>query len=246
MLPFAIAGKSPPVTAPALHGCFITATGTDVGKTFIARALALALRARGQAVCAVKPMETGCDPAPKDAMLLAEACGRSELASQPGFYRAVSPLAPLAAALTEGHPPPQVSNMTQACRECLRPGDYLLVEGAGGAQVPISEETTTLDLMVALALPVMLVASDELGTLSHTLCAYESLQRRQLQVAAVVVNRVTSVTSASQNSAASNLRILQQRLPTTVLAFPRCEAAIAPADLAATAQASGLLATLNV
>ena len=73
--------------SPSKHGCFVTATGTDAGKTLISVALIHALRAAGRQVCAVKPIETGCDPLPQDAIALAEACGRPQLATNQEFWR---------------------------------------------------------------------------------------------------------------------------------------------------------------
>jgi len=81
-------------------GLFVGGTGTGVGKTYVARALARALsREAGRAVAALKPLETGCDPDPLDALALAGACGRPELAHHRGLYRVPPPLAPYAATL---------------------------------------------------------------------------------------------------------------------------------------------------
>ena len=64
----------------------------------------------------------------------------------------------------------------------------LLIEGAGGLMSPVSAEHIMLDWIVALGLPVILVAGSYLGTISHTLTALDVLARRSLKVAAVVVS----------------------------------------------------------
>jgi dethiobiotin synthetase len=64
---------------------FISGTGTGVGKTWVTRGLARALVRDGVDAVAIKPIETGCDPAPADAVALARACRRPELASAPGL-----------------------------------------------------------------------------------------------------------------------------------------------------------------
>jgi dethiobiotin synthetase len=66
--------------------------------------------------------------------------------------------------------------------------DVLLIEGVGGIMVPLDERDTVLDWMVALRLPLILVAGSYLGTISHTLSAVDVLQRRNLTIAAVVIS----------------------------------------------------------
>jgi malonyl-CoA O-methyltransferase len=68
------------------------------------------------------------------------------------------------------------------------PGTYRwIVEGAGGVLVPINERETMADLMAQLQLPVVVVVRTKLGTINHTLLTLETLRRRMLQVAGVVM-----------------------------------------------------------
>jgi dethiobiotin synthase len=62
-----------------------------------------------------------------------------------------------------------------------------IVEGAGGMLVPINERETMADLMRALDLPVLIAARSTLGTINHTVLTIESLRRRMLRVAGVVM-----------------------------------------------------------
>jgi dethiobiotin synthetase len=63
----------------------------------------------------------------------------------------------------------------------------LIVEGAGGALVPINERDLMADLMRRLELPIVLVARTTLGTINHTLLALEALRARELEVRGVVM-----------------------------------------------------------
>jgi dethiobiotin synthase len=62
-----------------------------------------------------------------------------------------------------------------------------IVEGAGGMLVPINERETMADLMRALDLPVLIAARSTLGTINHTVLTIESLRRRMLRVAGVIM-----------------------------------------------------------
>jgi dethiobiotin synthetase len=64
-----------------------------------------------------------------------------------------------------------------------------IVEGAGGVMSPLTDTHTNLDLMEDLGLPVLLMASNYLGAVSHTLTALEVLWSREVEVAAIVVTQ---------------------------------------------------------
>ena len=66
-------------------------------------------------------------------------------------------------------------------------GRSWIVEGAGGVLVPLNDRETMVDLMAALALPVVVVARTALGTINHTLLTLEALRRRRCSVAGVVM-----------------------------------------------------------
>lgn len=193
---------------------FVTGTGTGVGKTVVTRALAEALRTEGRRVTALKPIETGCDPDPRDAIALAEAAGRPELARLPGLYRARAPLAPHAAAL-EGAPPLDWPELLAALAP-HREDDPLLVEGAGGLLVPLDRARVIADLAIALALPILVVAPNALGVLSDVLATVECACARGLSVAAVILREPAS----RDYSFATNVDILAGRLDAPILDFP--------------------------
>jgi dethiobiotin synthase len=213
---------------------FLTGTGTDVGKTVVSTAIARALRLRGETIAAIKPVETGTGDGPRDALALAEACGRPALPHAAGLYRALLPVAPFAATLAGEPPPPALEDLASAIRSAWAEATHALVEGAGGPLVPYDAGHDLIELASRLELPVLLVASDSLGVLSHTFTAVESIRARGLGLSAVILNRF-----AEDPSNAHNLGILQARLaPLPVLPFePR---SLEPTELAAAAERAGL------
>lgn len=200
-------------------GAFVTGTSTDVGKTIVTCALIHALHDQGHSVTAIKPIETGCNPDPIDAVALANACGRPELAHISDLYRAKLPLAPLAATMESEATPPSLEQLAHAVRQHTHSKDVLIVEGAGGLLVPVHEDTSIANLVMELELPLIIVAANKLGVLSDTLATVECAVRRGIQVLGVVLNETSSDT-ASHISHKTNLPILQQRLPIPVLPFP--------------------------
>jgi dethiobiotin synthetase len=199
---------------------FVTAVATGSGKTYISRALTRSSTRAGARVAALKPIETGVDPDPLDALALARAAGRPELANAPGFHRAALPLAPYAVALESGAPPLDLPALIASVHDCAAGSDLLLVEGAGGLLVPIDRERTMADLAFGLGLPLLIIACDQLGVLSSVLTCVESARARQLRIGAVILSQHAAL--ADDPSPRTNQRILQERLPCPVLCFPRC------------------------
>jgi len=197
----------------ATRGLFVTGTGTGVGKTAVSRGLArLALR-RGRPLTAVKPLETGVDPDPADAVALERASGRSGVARDPRWYRVPAPVAPWAATL-DGHPAPpdlhQLATHAGALAEATQ--GRLLVEGAGGAFVPISQEEDLLDFIRTVGLPNLVVTGNALGVLSHTLATVSAMTVRGAPPTAVALVDVQP-DRGDDPSRRRNAEILRARLP---------------------------------
>lgn len=174
---------------------FITATGTDVGKTYVACALIRTLIRRGLRIEAFKPVLSGFDdPEVSDAGRLLRAMGRS-LIDLPKMspFRFKAPLAPPSAARLEGVGL-SLSHLESLCRE--RMVGPLLIEGAGGVMSPIAEDGTNLDLIAALEVPALLVTGSYLGAVSHALTAIEAMAARGVTVAAIVVSESEGVSPA--------------------------------------------------
>ena len=191
---------------------FITATGTDIGKTFVTAGLLSALREQGRAVEALKPVVTGFAPetaAASDPGVLLGALGRpvtEETIAAIAPWRFAAPLSPDMAARCERRVVP-FDELVAFSREAIaRRKEVLVIEGVGGVMVPLDEWHTVLDWMVALDLPVILVAGSYLGTISHTLTALDVLARTDVKVAAIVVSESEKSTVPLDDTVASIAR----------------------------------------
>ena len=169
-------------------GLFVTGTDTGVGKSLVACALARALRARGVDVGVMKPAETGVGPGgPLDARALREAAGALDPLEEICPEAFVLPAAPAVAAQAEGRKV-DLGRIRDAAARLRARHEFLLVEGAGGALVPLAAGVTMLDLAGELALPVLVVARGALGTINHTLLTLEALASRGIPLAGVVLS----------------------------------------------------------
>ena len=173
---------------------FVTASGTGVGKTYVAAALAKALAAKGKPVTVLKPVISGftwAEAAASDTALLLQAAGirptrKAIEAASPWRFRA--PLAPDMAAAREGRAL-DFKALVEFCRTAQETADgLLLIEGVGGVMAPLDESRTVLDWMAALEVPVLVVAGSYLGAISYALTAVEVLQSRGVGIAGVVVD----------------------------------------------------------
>ncbi len=183
-----------------MSAIFITATGTDIGKTFVATSLIRHLRRMGRLVEAIKPVVSGFDPVlagTSDSGQLLSALGMPVTAQEIeriSPWRFKAPLSPDLAAKREGRTI-DVDAVIGFCRSAIdQRRDILLIEGIGGVMVPLDAERTILDVMMALQLPLILVTGSYLGTLSHTLTALDALYRRSLRVMATIVSETPGST----------------------------------------------------
>lgn len=201
-------------------GIFITGTDTGVGKTYVAAGIAAALKAQGINVGVMKPAETGCRMRnnkllPADALRLIKAAGVRDSPALVNPYRFRKPLAPSIAAELEGKRIDLVK-IINAFRTLSRKHDFMIVEGAGGIMVPLSQEYTHLELALAIKLPVLIVARHGLGTINHTLLTISALRERGIAIAGVVLNYtldrkagLAEITSPAMIEKMSGVRILQ-------------------------------------
>ena len=148
-----------------MSGLLVTGTDTGIGKTFVACALAHALRAGGRRVTVMKPVETGVTDAPDDARRLREAAADPAPLDEICPYRLRAPLAPAVAARLE-NVTIDLTRLEALIRRRLEDADVLLVEGAGGLLVPIADSVTWADLAARLRLPLLVVAANRLRLFS--------------------------------------------------------------------------------
>ena len=195
-------------------GLFVTGTDTGVGKTLVACALARALRARGVDLGVLKPAETGVGPAgPLDALALREAAGAEDPIDEVCPEAFALPAAPAVAARAEGRKV-DLGRIRDAAARLRARHRFLLVEGAGGALVPLASGVHMLDLAGELELPALVVARGALGTINHTLLTLEALEARGLSLAGVVLSHGPAPLSAPD---AANLAWLRKALGSRLL-----------------------------
>jgi dethiobiotin synthetase len=200
-----------------LKALFVTGTDTGVGKTTVAAAILAATRRRGLRVLATKPVESGCvDPAhPADGELLRAAAGGGQPLDEVCPLRLAAPLAPAIAARRAGRAL-DLDAIVRPLRALLaRDADLLLVEGAGGLLVPLTDGATIADLAVAVAAPLLLVARDALGTINHTSLSIEAARARGLTVRGVVLSSGPAPTPAAD--VADNVRAIESLTGVPVL-----------------------------
>ena len=202
-----------------MQGVFITGTSTEVGKTFVAVAIARALTNKNITVIPRKPIESGCikqnnELIPQDALALKEAAQYKGPLSEVCPYRFEPPISPVRAA----HLANKILTTEQLVNICLNGSEkgFVLVEGAGGFYSPLAENGLNADLAVALQLPVMLVADDRLGVLSQVLLNVEAIQMRGLQLAGVVLNSLHH----EKNDHMDNTADLRERIDCPVFTNP--------------------------
>ena len=184
-----------------MSAIFITATGTDIGKTFVAAGLIRHWRAAGRTVEALKPVVTGFDPATtaaSDPGVLLAALGRPVTPTEIeriAPWRFAAPLSPDMAAQRENRAIDFDALVEFSHGAVASAKGMLLIEGIGGVMVPLDDSHTVLDWMAALNIPVVVVAGSYLGSLSHTLTSLDALRRRHLIIKVLVVNKTVDSTA---------------------------------------------------
>jgi len=187
---------------------FVTGTGTEVGKTVVAAAIARTLAAEGKRVAVFKPAVTGLDdyddadgteidlyrgkssrrPAVErpDHVLLREAAGSGQTDDEVAPYRYGPPMSPhLAAALAGEEIDPE--RLREAAQAAAAGADALVCEGVGGLLVPLAPDYLVRDLAADLGLPLVVVASPGLGTINHTLLTVEAARAAGLEIGLIVL-----------------------------------------------------------
>ncbi len=203
-----------------MRGIFITGTDTGVGKTVIAAAIAAALKARGIACGVLKPFASG---SWADTRFMKRSAGVHDPDRRITPFYFHYPLAPLASLRLE-HRKIRPWRLKQVVGALERKYRFIVVEGIGGALVPITPKYDALDIARELDLPVLVVARLSLGTINHTLLTVKEIRRRRLKIKGIVFNRL----SVSRNGLAekTNPGLVRELSGERILGvFPRLKAA---------------------
>jgi dethiobiotin synthetase len=214
-------------------GAFVTGTGTEVGKTVVAAVIARTASGAGAGVAVFTPAVSGlddyplrpevweCAPELPDHVLLRLASGSAQGDDEIAPYRYGPGVSPHLAAELAGEPidPDRLRGAALASTEA---SDLLVCEGVGGFLVPLAPDYLVRDLARDLRLPVMIVASPGLGTISHTLLTIEAVRGAGLEVAAVVLNPWPAEPSSME---LSNLETIRRIGQVAVETLPRLDLA---------------------
>ena len=163
---------------------FITGTDTNSGKTYVTCLLLRALKAAGKTAVGFKPVCCG-DRHDVEALLAAGAAGPRVDEVNPVFF--AQPLSPLVAGWM-ANAAFDFAAVTAGWEVLTGRYENILVEGAGGWEVPVTVKETMADVALSLGLPVLLVVNNRLGALNHTLLTVRAVQGRGLRVAAIILN----------------------------------------------------------
>ncbi|NRQ42549.1 dethiobiotin synthase [Rheinheimera sp. YQF-2] len=170
--------------------CFITATDTDAGKTYISTMLLQGFKALDTAALGVKPIAAGADEQGynSDALLLQQHSGIAlpYSAVNPICYQA--PVAPHLAAANEQRPIDDAQLDAALAQWQKLPVQQLLIEGAGGWLLPISNQRYLADWVADKQLPVILIVGMKLGCLNHAMLTVREIERSGCKLLGWVAN----------------------------------------------------------
>lgn len=226
--------------APAsARGLFVTGTDTGIGKTFVAVAVVTSLVAAGYRVAAMKPVAAGIaagEALNADVEALRAAANVAAAPGDVNPYAFADAVAPHLAAAAAGVAI-DVGVCAAAYRRLAVGADAVVVEGAGGALVPLGPGTDMLDLAAALGVPVLLVVGLRLGCINHALLTALAVRARGLRLAGWVANRIDPAMAAAD----ANLRAMESRLGAPLVAdIGWCGGASRPPRIAGLPELFGL------
>jgi dethiobiotin synthetase len=203
------------------HGFFVTGTDTGIGKTVTSCALLGAFASRGERAVGMKPVAAGLEDvngemvAP-DVVALRKAGNVDADARHANPYAFAPPIAPHLAAAGAGITI-SLAAIADAYGALALQADRVVVEGAGGALVPLARGVDMLDIPRALGLPVILVVGLRLGCLNHALLSALAVRARGLNLAGWIANTI----DPKMPMLSENLETLRQALPAPSLGvFP--------------------------
>ena len=202
-----------------MRNFFITGTDTDAGKTFVTCALLQAFAMRGLVATPMKPVAAGTIninglQMNTDVVALREASATKASLADINPYCFSEPIAPHLAA-THEKVVVDMKVIRAAFDRLSVDADTVLVEGAGGFLVPLSETQSMAEIPRALSLEVILVVGMRLGVLNHALLTVEAIQARGLTLAGWVAN--TPFAGDTMMFLDENISTLSRMIPAPLL-----------------------------
>ena len=192
---------------------FVSGIDTDIGKTVATGMLAKQLLQQGKSVITQKPVQTGCQDIAEDIAVHRKIMGipMQEVDKQgltmPEIFG--YPASPHLAARLDGRAL-DLHKIRTSTQELATQYEIVLVEGAGGLMVPLTENLLTIDYIRQQGYPVILVTSGRLGSINHTLLSFSALKQYGISLYSLIFNHIHD--SKDETIAGDTLEYLKGRL----------------------------------
>ncbi len=165
---------------------FITATDTDVGKTYVGARLADIFARKGDCVGYFKPFQSGVEQGVKSDVEIVARYNPDIIIKN--SYITKTPATPALSAEIDGIKI-SLEQVLKDYHTLQAQCDKVITEGSGGLFVPVGANLLMSDVILALNLPVIIVARPDLGTINHTLLTIEAAKNLGIKVLAVVISK---------------------------------------------------------
>ena len=192
---------------------FVSGIDTDIGKTVATGMLAKQLLQQGKSVITQKPVQTGCQNIADDIAVHRNIMGipmqeaDKQRLTMPEIFS--YPASPHLAARLDGRAL-DLNKIRAATQQLAAQYEIVLVEGAGGLMVPLTENLLTIDYIRQQGYPVILVTSGWLGSINHTLLSFAALKQYGIQLHSLIFNHIHD--SKDETVAGDTLEYLKGRL----------------------------------
>lgn len=172
---------------------FITATGTDIGKTYISGLIAKHIKDKGLNIGYYKAALSGSnDIKDSDAWYVKQQADLPDSYDEMVSYTYKHAYSPHLAAQIEGNPP-DIKIIKNAYKDISKKHDYMIVEGSGGIICPIRYDSNQKifleDIIKELNIPSLIIADAGLGTINSTVLTIEYMRSKNLKINGVILNR---------------------------------------------------------
>ncbi len=192
---------------------FVSGIDTDIGKTVATGVLAKQLLQQDKSVITQKPVQTGCQDIAEDIAVHRKIMGipmqeaDKQRLTMPEIFS--YPASPHLAARLDGRAL-DLDKIRNATQQLAAQYEIVLVEGAGGLMVPLTENLLTIDYIRQQGYPVILVTSGRLGSINHTLLSFSALKQYGIQLHSLIFNHIHD--SKDETVAGDTLEYLKGRL----------------------------------
>ena len=169
---------------------FVSGIDTDAGKTYATGWIAKQLMKSGKKVATVKFIQTGCQDFSEDIVKHREIMGINLPEDETGLTSPIIFKYPASAQLAARLENRQIdlNLVDNALQELENHYDIVLLEGAGGLMVPITDDFQSIDYAQTRNLPIILVTNGVLGSINHTLLSLEAIKTRDLKLHSLAYN----------------------------------------------------------